>query len=382
MVEDKATIFTKVVGTIGNGYGILKQSRTLLSDTATLEAYYWGLQTIGYGLLANTTRGTKVDTATVASYIRSTIVATTPTLDQVLIAGNQTKKSIFIGTAHTGSSYKSVQMDINIPDSSGYFYIGDTIAAGTHYIEQTMHASNPKITMANSTYGLQMIVDAGTNNHYKAYTSNDNSYYRADYFWHQNLGAGTTNYVRFPAVNSVDSFTGGTGEIMKADNGLTVGDIPFVDVAGKTYSNLHVGTNGYVLTLAGGLPTWAAGGGGGSFLDTLVFSVNKNGAGGIITIGDTFVVHCQFAGTLLRYLVFSNNGISGSMAWDVLRSGSSIVGGGGNYPTLTTANTSGQVALSGWTSVQVRPDDYLYFVPTSVSGGLTNATVQLIYGKN
>lgn len=56
---------------------------------------------------------------------------------------------------------------------------------------------------------------------------------------------------------AVGAVYGGTGQ-----SSYATGDILFAS-ATNTLSKLAAGTNGYVLTLAGGVPTWAAGGGGG-----------------------------------------------------------------------------------------------------------------------
>ena len=65
------------------------------------------------------------------------------------------------------------------------------------------------------------------------------------------IGTGTWNATAITAVK------GGTGQTTYA-----VGDILYASST-TALSKLAVGTNGYVLTLAGGVPTWAAAGGGG-----------------------------------------------------------------------------------------------------------------------
>ena len=65
-----------------------------------------------------------------------------------------------------------------------------------------------------------------------------------------------TSYVANPSPLAATE--GGTGQ-----SGYTIGDILYAS-SPTALSKLPIGTNGYVLTVAGGLPTWVASGGGGA----------------------------------------------------------------------------------------------------------------------
>lgn len=72
----------------------------------------------------------------------------------------------------------------------------------------------------------------------------------------------------------------------------------------------------------------------------------------------------SFAGTIKEWFVVADQ--SGSCVVDVKRNGTSIVGGGGNKPTLSTAQRANAVP-SGWTSVAIAAEDELEFVVDSCS---------------
>ena len=80
------------------------------------------------------------------------------------------------------------------------------------------------------------------------------------------------------------------------------------------------------------------------------------------TVIDTGAVSAKmiftYACTLTNYYIESD--LSGNVVIDVKRNGTSIVGGGGNKPTLSGA-TSANAALSGWTSVAIAAGDILTF---------------------
>jgi hypothetical protein len=71
-------------------------------------------------------------------------------------------------------------------------------------------------------------------------------------------------------LGTIGSAYGGTGFSTYA-----TGDLVYAS-ATNTLSKLTAGTNGYVLTLAGGVPTWAAASGGGSFFSPYVFTATAS----------------------------------------------------------------------------------------------------------
>lgn len=79
--------------------------------------------------------------------------------------------------------------------------------------------------------------------------------------------------------------------------GGSAGQIPY-QTAPNTTTFLPVGTNGYVLTLAGGLPTWAAGGGGGGGIVSVTASSPLASSGGATpNISLTNSIPISFGGT-------------------------------------------------------------------------------------
>lgn len=78
------------------------------------------------------------------------------------------------------------------------------------------------------------------------------------------LGLGTTNYVLTAGASAPQYTSQASLSVGTATNiaGGATGSVPYQTGSGAT-TFLAAGTNGQVLTLAGGVPTWAAAGGGG-----------------------------------------------------------------------------------------------------------------------
>jgi len=83
---------------------------------------------------------------------------------------------------------------------------------------------------------------------------------------------------------TIDAIYGGTGQ-----SGYAIGDILYASTS-TTLSKLSAGTNGHVLTLSGGIPTWAAAGGG---VTTVSGTTNRitstGGANPIIDIDANYI---------------------------------------------------------------------------------------------
>ena len=108
------------------------------------------------------------------------------------------------------------------------------------------------------------------------------------------FSAGTTGFT--PNTSTTGAITlagvlnqvnGGTGF-----STYTTGDLLYAS-ASNTLSKLAAGTNGYVLTMAGGVPTWAAGGGGGG-VTTISFGTTgltpSTATNGAVTVSGTLAV--------------------------------------------------------------------------------------------
>ncbi len=101
-----------------------------------------------------------------------------------------------------------------------------------------------------------------------------------------------------------------------------------------------------------------------------------DGGGSAVATGTVkATITVPITGTLTTWYLSAD--VSGSIVIDVKRSGTSIVGGGGNKPTLSST-ISGHAALSGWTSTAVTVGDILTFNVDSATT-LTNVTLVLSF---
>ncbi len=104
--------------------------------------------------------------------------------------------------------------------------------------------------------------------------------------------------------------------------------------------------------------------------------ITIDGGGSVPATGSkgtfTFPYSCAFANWYL------SADQSGSCVIDVKRSGASIVGGGGNKPTLSSAQ-NGNAAVAGWTSTAISAGDILEYNLDSVT---TLTRVTLVFKAN
>lgn len=100
--------------------------------------------------------------------------------------------------------------------------------------------------------------------------------------------------------------------------------------------------------------------------------ISVDGLGVVVGTGSKGFVTIPYNCTITNWYVSAD--ISGSIQFDIKRSGTSIIGAG-NKPLLSTA-ISGNAAVSGWTSATVTAGDILeWYVDTATT--ITNATVTL-----
>ncbi|MFZ2072203.1 MAG: hypothetical protein WAV10_00775, partial [Minisyncoccia bacterium] len=187
---------------------------------------------------------------------------------------------------------------------------------------------------------------------------------------------------------AVGATLGGTGQSL-----YVVGDLLYADTT-TSLAKLSVGANpdGYVLKLASGVPTWGAAAGGGtwgSITGTLSsqtdltntrtggFGITLDGQGGVVSTGSKGYVTIPYNGTITAWSV--TNDISGSIQFDIKRSGTSIIGAG-NKP-LTSGAVSGTAAVSSWTSTTVTAGDIIEFVCDSAST-VTRSTLVVYVTKS
>jgi len=192
------------------------------------------------------------------------------------------------------------------------------------------------------------------------------------------IGASTAAAGTFTTVNATTYASGAwNGSIIAiayggtAQSSYTTGDILYAS-ATNTLSKLAAGTNGYVLTLASGVPSWAAVSGG------TVTSVGQTFTGGIIGVGGSPVTT---SGTLALTVAGTSGGIpyfSSGTAWAssaALAASAIVIGGGAGAAPSTTATGTGVVTALG-----VNTGTAGAFVVnggalgTPLTGTLTNAT--------
>ena len=128
------------------------------------------------------------------------------------------------------------------------------------------------------------------------------TFWRGDGVWATPAGGGTVTSVSGSGGTTGLTLSGGPiigsgtltlGGTLDADNGGTgqtvyaVGDILYANTT-TTLAKLVVGSNGQVLTLAAGVPTWAASGGGSSAPETVVFHYSSGGSGNLTPVDAIF----------------------------------------------------------------------------------------------
>jgi hypothetical protein len=131
---------------------------------------------------------------------------------------------------------------------------------------------------------------------------------------------------------------GGTNQ-----NTYATGDILYAS-ATNTLSKLSVSTNGYVLTLAGGLPTWAASTGGVTSFSTSLSGLTPSTAStGAITLAGTLGISSGGTGQTSASAAF--NALS-----PITTTGDLIIGNGTNSATRLGIGSNGYVLTSNGTT--------------------------------
>jgi len=133
------------------------------------------------------------------------------------------------------------------------------------------------------------------------------------------------------SLNTVPATSGGTGTAT-----VTTGDLLYGSAA-DTWSKLGIGTNGYILTVSGGVPTWSAA----PATGVTSFSAGSTG----LTPNTATTGAVTLAGTL----AIANGGTNGTAT---PTAGGSAYGTGTAY-AFTAAGTAGQVLTSAGASAPV-----------------------------
>lgn len=206
---------------------------------------------------------------------------------------------------------------------------GNTIADGT----ATLTASTTNYVVANRTTGAVSVATTTTN------WNDTTNYYR--------LYLIVTGSATITTATDYREFTGGAAPGSGMSNPMTTagdliyGGTPSSGVAPPT--RLAATTNGYVLTLAAGVPTWAAATGG--FSNPMTTSGDlilggSSGAAGRLGIGSSGQVLTVSGGTAVW--AASASGFANPMT----TTGDLIIGGSGGTAGRLAAGTSGYVLTS------------------------------------
>lgn len=165
---------------------------------------------------------------------------------------------------------------------------------------------------------------------------------------------GATGVAGATGISGVTGPLGGTGPTGPQGTGLTGATGPTgIGITGPT----GLGVTGPTGTGVTG-PTGVTG------VGVNCFGITIDGAGSVITTGSKGFVTIPYTCTITNWYLAADQ--SGSVVIDVKRSGTSIVGGSGNKPTLSSA-ISGNAAVASWTSVAVTAGDILEFNVDSAS---------------
>lgn len=139
-------------------------------------------------------------------------------------------------------------------------------------------------------------------------------------------------------AGTLGATNGGTGQ-----NTYTTGDILYAS-ATNTLSKLSVGTNGFVLTLAAGVPTWAASTGGVTSFSTSLNGLTPSTATtGAITLAGTLGISSGGTGQTSASAAF--NALS-----PITTTGDLIIGNGTNSATRLGIGSNGYVLTSDGTT--------------------------------
>jgi hypothetical protein len=218
------------------------------------------------------------------------------------------------------------------------------IAAGTNGYVLTMVSGSPAWAALPAT-GVTIVDDTSTNAvRYLTFTSATSGNITTENVSSTRLqfnpSTGALTSTSLTPTNALGATYGGT-----AQTSYATGDILYASAA-NTLSKLAAGTNGYVLTLSGGVPTWAAGASGGvsSFsAGTTGFTPNTATTGAVTLAGTLATTN---GGTGLT--AFTANGIVYASSTSALTTGSALTFNGTDLATTGKA-TAARLVVTGST---------------------------------
>lgn len=234
----------------------------------------------------------------------------------------------------------------------GYFggeFNGVTVANGT----VTLTASATNYVVANRTTGA---VTAATNTTNWLDTTNYMQLYQ--------LVAGTASFTIAATSDKRQAYGGASSSGGMTNPMTTTGDIIYSS-SGSTPARLAASTNGYVLTLAAGIPTWAAS--------------SSGFANPMTTVGDLIVG--STGGTAVRYAastsghVLTSNGAGAAPTWQAPASGfANPMTTTGDIIYATSGSTPGRLGVGSNGQVLTLAGGVPTWAAAPGGGGLTNWT--------
>jgi hypothetical protein len=341
-------------------------------------------------------------TTTVGDIIYASATASPGTLSRLGVGANNTLVTVLSGLpAYTTATYPATTTVNQLLYSSATNTVGG-ITTANRGILATNASGVPSITATptlgvagTSTGSLSLANATGTNAitiqapaSPSAYTFTLPTNGGTNTYLLQTDGSGGTSWAAPGAgsgtVTSVNVAIGGmtssgaittsgtitmSGQLAIANGGTnlstyTTGDMLYAS-ATNTLSKLAVGSTGQIPIISGGVP----------IMSRTPMSVSLDGGGAVLLTGTYGYFTAVTAGTITKWYITGD--VSGSVVVDVLRSGTSIIGGSGNKPTLTSATTN-NAAPTSWTSTAIAVGDVISWQITSVTT-TTKCTVTLVF---
>jgi len=333
--------FTQVAGTgtYTAGTGLtLSGNQFSISNTAVSANTYGSASSVG--------------TFTVNGQGQLTAASSTP----IAIAASQiTSGTLGIANGGTGQSTASAAFNALSPvTSTGDLIIGN----GTNSATRLAIGSNGYVLTSNGTTATWAASTGGVTSFQTSLSG---------------LTPSTSTTGAVTLAGTLGATSGGTGQSTYA-----TGDILYAS-ASNTLSKLTAGTNGYVLTLAGGVPTWAASTGGVTSFSagTTGFTPNT-GTTGAITLAGTLNVANGGTGQTTASAAF--NALS-----PITSTGDLIIGNGTNSATRLGIGANAYVLTSNgttasWAAIPSSGGGTYTRTSFTATGGQTSFTVTYTVG--